>query len=329
MKTEYTFATAYAADSSHIYVACAADIYEPFARFTTLYRWDERKSEAAWTFKDVDECVRSVTALIPDEGEEWWLCALSENGQVYLNGNGRFSDEKIPGAGVFSEDSGGWGYVADLQQIGDHLYVCGYKGQVYKRVAPNQWLHLDHGLLQDPDTVMEKRIALSAINGPDENAIYAVGYRHADWLPPCAFFWEGRAWGELALPPVTERLTNIYVEDENRIWMCGSNGTLLLGNAKDGFKSLSTVDDNQLFLSLTKFQDRIYLGSNLGLFVYDPANHDGGILEVNTKLKPKLQDANVVDAVDGVLWSIGPKDIARFNGKKWTRVDHPDNPPIR
>jgi hypothetical protein len=44
---------------------------------------------------------------------------------------------------------------------------------------------------------------------------------------------------------------------------------------------------------------------------------------------PELQDAHVVDACDGVLWSIGEKDIARFDGKQWVRVDHPDNPPIR
>jgi hypothetical protein len=107
--------------------------------------------------------------------------------------------------------------------------------------------------------------------------------------------------------------------------MCGANGTLLLGNAVDGFKSLSSVDDNQLFLSVCKFQDKIYLGSNLGLFVYDPARHDAGIAKVQTGLSPELQDANIVDSVGEVLWSIGPKDIARFDGRQWERIHHPDN----
>ena len=43
---------------------------------------------------------------------------------------------------------------------------------------------------------------------------------------------------------------------------------------------------------------------------------------------PELQDANVVDSVEGVLWSIGPKHIARFDGQSWSRIHHPDNPPI-
>jgi hypothetical protein len=32
--------------------------------------------------------------------------------------------------------------------------------------------------------------------------------------------------------------------------------------------------------------------------------------------------------VDGVLWSIGPKDIARFDGQAWVRIHDPDNPRI-
>ena len=127
---------------------------------------------------------------------------------------------------------------------------------------------------------------------------------------------------------MAERIVNMYVESEQRIWMCGSNGTLLLGNAQEGFQSLSSVDDNQLFTSVCKFQDKIYLGSNLGLFVYDPAKAEAGIERVHTDLKPELQDANIVDSYDKVLWSIGPKDIARFDGHKWERIHDPDNPRI-
>lgn len=50
--------------------------------------------------------------------------------------------------------------------------------------------------------------------------------------------------------------------------------------------------------------------------------------KVVTDLHPDLQDANIVDSYDKVLWSIGPKDIARFDGKKWERIHHPDNPRI-
>jgi hypothetical protein len=328
MSAHVTFSTGLAFTDEFLVIAGSPDEHEPFTRFTRVFQY--QNNENAWTKDDEEFLVVSVAYFGPKSEAFDDYVVLSEDGDVIYVGDHDVILEKILGAGVNCDDWGGWGYVADIQQIGERLYVCGYKGQVYQRRGPNHWVHMDAGLLQDPDnTPMEKRIGLSAINGPHENAIYVAGYRHADWLPPCAFFWNGEAWRELELPPVAERLTNIYVENEARIWMCGSNGTLLLGNANDGFESLSTVEDNQLFLSLCMFQGKMYLGSNLGLFVYDPANHQEGILPVRTSLLPPLQDANVVDAVDDVLWSIGSKDIARFDGKKWTRIDHPDNPPIR
>ena len=69
--------------------------------------------------------------------------------------------------------------MADIQQIGEHLYACGYKGQVYKRLGAGDWRHVDGGLLQNPKTPQQNRIALSVINGPHESAIYAAGYQHA------------------------------------------------------------------------------------------------------------------------------------------------------
>ncbi len=37
----------------------------------------------------------------------------------------------------------------------------------------------------------------------------------------------------------------------------------------------------------------------------------------------------MLEAKHGILWSFGLKDLAWFGGKRWTWVDHPDNPPIR
>lgn len=331
MKTTWTFTNGYAVADNALYVACAADAYEDFARFTCLYQWDEElqkelKSSSPWLYKQVEWRTSSVTSLIPAAGDLWWLCALAEEGVVLFTGGG-YTTEKIPGAGVFSEDAEGWGYLSDLQQIGEHLYAAGYAGQVYKRLGPNQWVHVDDGILQ-PTGMRGGQYSVQVINGPHEDAIYVAGCTNAPYYPARASYWNGKTWTDLQLPESAERLTNIYVESEQRIWMCGANGTLLLGNAQDGFRNLSGVEDNQLFLSLCKFQEKIYLGSNLGLFVYDPADHAAGIRKVITDLTPDLQDANIVDSVDDILWSIGPKDIARFDGEHWERIHHPDNPPI-
>ena len=328
MSVEITFTTGFAMTDQSIYLAGAGDELEDFARFTRIVEYSEQVAPHWWRHdKDWRAC--SITYFGPKDEAFDDAVVLSEEGDLQYIGDHVPYAEKIPGAGVYSDDSAGWGYVADLQQIGERLYVCGYKGQIYQRRGPNDWVHMDEGLLQSPDTPMDERIALSVVNGHHENAIYSAGYRHSAGLPPCAFFFDGTTWRELDLPPVAERIINIYVESEARIWMCGSNGTVLLGNADEGFKSLSTVNDNQLFTSVCKYGDQIYLASNVGLFVYDPNNHKQGIKRVKTNLSPELQDANIVDCAGEVLWSIGPKDIAHFDGKTWTRIDHPDNPPIR
>lgn len=322
-----TFRTGMAFTDDVAILVGAADALDTFERFTRTFSYEADRDY--WSHFDDDFRVTSASYFGPEFENFDDYVVLSEEGHVRYVGQHAPITEKIPGAGIFSEGAVNWGYVADIQQIGEHLYVCGYRGQVYKRRGPNDWVHMDDGLLQPPGSPRAQNIALSAINGPDKNAIYAVGYRHADWLPPAAFFWNGERWRELELPKVAERLTNLYVESASRIWLCGANGTLLLGNADDGFTSLSTVKDNQIFLSLCKYRDVIFLGSNLGLYAYDPVNHAGGIRKVVTGLDPEIRDANVVDAVDRVLWSIGPKDIVRYDGEKWERVHHPDNPQIR
>jgi len=334
IKTNWTFLTACIIDDNEFYIAAVADHYNDLLfKQNDLLLWSPdlaviQGHKDPWAYKTVDWHTVAVTAFMPDYTDNWWLCALSDEGIVSFSGGGKFVKEKIPGAGVWSDDANNWGYLSDLRQIGDCLYACGYCGQVYKRFAPGNWQHIDGGLLQPPGTDMKDSIALSAINGPHENAIYTAGYLHADGLPPKAFFYNGQHWRELTLPDVAERITNIYVESESSIWMCGANGTLLRGNADEGFRSLSSIDDNQLFTGVCKFQEKIYLASNMGLFAHDPQAPEHGIVPVFTDLVPDLQDANVVGCWDKVLWSIGSKDIARFDGKTWQRIHFPDNPRI-
>lgn len=182
---------------------------------------------------------------------------------------------------------------------------------------------MDDGLLQSPN--VDSRLLLADIQAADESDIYICGgLPGAFGYEGCLYRWNGMAWILIELP-TSERLTSMYREAGGALWICGANGTLLQGDAVEGFVDVSTVHDNQLFYSLTKFNGMIYLASNLGLFMYDGTS----ITKVQTGLFPELQGVGSVDAIDGVLWSIGSKDIAKFDGHVWTRIDHPDNPRIR
>jgi hypothetical protein len=324
MKPIVSFRTARAMTFDYVCFSGAMDMLDAYAKYTRVITYDE-DDEHVWIFHEVDDIVTSISLFkSPADGLRSFVTLTQEGGVSFMDETEL--EEKIPGAGVFSEEAKGWGYMSSLKQIGDHLYACGGAGQVYKRQEPNQWQHMDQGILQAPD--VKERLLPDVIDGPHENAIYLAGAVSAEGLPPFVYFWNGQAWHSVKLPDVAERITAMHVQSAQRIWLCGANGTLLVGNAREGFQSLSTIDDNQLFTSITEFEGRMYLASNYGLFVYDPQKHWQGIQRVKTTLKPDLQDANIVDAVDGVLWSIGPKDIARFDGQAWVRIHDPDNPRI-
>lgn len=325
MNTEVTFTLGFAYAKDRLLIAGSPDEDEPYTPYTVWFTYFADDAKEPWAYTDTAWWAVEATKYVPKHGE-WALVGMSNEGHLHYTYDDHYVEEKIPGAGVFSEDAECWGYMSGLKQIGAHLYACGGAGQVYKRLDVNRWVHMDEGLLQRPD--VSERLLLSAIDGPHEKAIYTAGSLSAMGHPPKVFFWNGQTWREIALPQVAERINAIHIESESRIWLCGANGTLLVGNERDGFKSLSRVEDNQLFYSICLYRGIAVMGSNMGLFFYDPKHPEQGIRELLTGLTPELQDANKVSAVDDVLWSIGNKDIARFDGNTWTRIHHPDNKPI-
>lgn len=288
-----------------------------------------------WVWNDYDWLVVSVESHGPTR------CILSREGQVNLYGPGGKPDHtyQIPEAGVFVETANDLGYVNRIRAVGDALLVCGQSRQVYrfewdgKNLATGQWVDMAGSMRQSPmseppddadeeafDAWLDANDAIdfADINGPTPDDLYAVGDE--------TWHWDGKTWHQLELP-TDEPLAAIKVISTDEIALVGHNGTLLWGNARDGFKDLSSVDDNQNFTSVEWFEGRLFLASNLGLFTYDPSTRR--IARYATGLKPELQDAHQLEAKDGVLWSFGFKDLAYFDGKTWTRVDHPDNPAIR
>ena len=246
--------------------------------------------------------------------------ALDEDGTVFFIAEGR--DEFIPDAGVWSERSAGYGYVQCIRQIGQHLYVCGAGGQVYQRRAQAEWVHLDNGLLR-PDLNASPDIFLASIHGPHEHALYVAGCLMENNFPPFLAYFNGQRWRQLPLPANAERLTDIYVESAERIWLCGANGTLLLGNVDQGFVNVSRDTDNQLFYNIARHQGRLYLSSNLGLFTYDPARPSQGIAPVHTGLEPELEEVVSVGCDQQVLWVLAARDLLRFDGQHWERMECP------
>ena len=158
------------------------------------------------------------------------------------------------------------------------------------------------------------------INGPDESTIYICG---KDGLLAARTDQDGFR----RLPELTEqRLLDIVVLDEERILVCGE-GILLIGNHRDGFRQAANVSHELTFRRMATFGDKVYLaapgadGIRGGLYSYDGKS----LSEVETGLPREIGGLSSLSATDEMLLVVGHKEIVRFDGKTWDRIDYPGN----
>jgi hypothetical protein len=304
-------------DLAYLFASCDDEPDEDITR--QCYFEPSKREWGAW-----DDTKAIVTSIIRvHEAENYDMYWLTEEGQVGRTGDDEYLlYERIKGSGVHNETAINLGYLNRLRYLHGTLFAIGNSGQVYRRLGVDQWEHMDVGLLQSPitaDRPSREMIDLNDIGGPAANDLYACGDYRNLW------HWNGTIWTQIELADYISHLQEICVVSADEIYVCGYNGCLLKGNVRDGFKDVSAHDVNVAFLSVHRFNDQLFLASAEGLHIYD-----GKTIKVYaTRLKPELQDAHQLDSADGVLWSFGYKDLAYFDGKTWTRVDHPDNPPIR
>jgi hypothetical protein len=229
--------------------------------------------------------------------------SLSTRGDVHLGARGVTPrEEKI-------QDVESLGAVSQIRQIGEHLYVCGMQGQVYRR-DESGWVHVDNGILDRK--IATGALHLNSIDGASERDIYVAGFGGR------ILHFDGKRWTELVSP------TNVHLErvrcvSESEVYFCGNKGTFI--KLANGTFTDHSIDIEDHFWGLTSFEDKVYLATLKGLYVFDGTR----VRPVDTKLKPPI-DGYRLDARDGQLWSFGVDDLAWFDGKKWHRLKHPDNP---
>lgn len=344
----YRRARAGAGPSLYVAASFLADLREQDAYHPRTRLMQYSRPDRTWLSHDLPQ---HVTALCPTTlpGQSFEvLTSLSAEGEVFFKDSAAGHTEQIAEAGVFNNQPRHRGRMWDLARVGNTLYACGGGGQLYRRDAPDQWRWLDPGLvpmdaapfLEAGDAVGNDIEALLAIDmspvtddnarksfhnlgGPSEQAIYVTGYDGN------TLFWDGTRSHWIEGFPKTH-LSAVLPEDDRDVWICGQNGTLLFGNYHDGFQNRSR-DRNLSFNAMARFNGTLYVtanggyGSPVGLYAFDGTT----LARVETGLSPEIDDVSMVTAGAGMLWVLGAGDIVCFDGQRWERVDHPDNPPVR
>jgi hypothetical protein len=312
-------------ERDYVYVAAKPDVFEDEEEFTRLFFYDAQDGEAPWGHHDLPDwtvvslCVAEKTGFAPRA-----YAALSRHGEVEFTWPDGSEVEIIEGAGLKVTRPPVYGYVNAIRQIGDHLYVCGSGGQVYRRDSSG-WRHIaDELKTPAPQPSLETGVALDElgvhdfadIDGYSSNDIYVAGGSGE------IYHFDGKNWTRSKVE-TTELLNAIHCAENGEVWVCGFNGTILKGNQKSGFKDVSHYDDNMIFSSVRVFEGKTYLAASEGLFVFNEKT--GRVENVTAGSLGAVDNANVLDSRDGALWSFGYKDIFAFDGNVWQKVDHPDN----
>lgn len=121
-------------------------------------------------------------------------------------------------------------------------------------------------------------------------------------------------------------LTGILMADEDSVWVCGREGVLLHGSFARGFTPVILRKQLNLFHMITPYRGKFVVPSSVrpgGLFEVDPGSSE---LRRFSPALPTLRGDSIFYAksVSDVLWVVGQKDIFRFDGNGWERIEHPD-----
>ena len=144
----------------------------------------------------------------------------------------------------------------------------------------------------------------------------------------CCYYWDGNEFIDC---DVDEHFPQgIFIESPDQVWMGGSKGHVLGGNAGEGFEEFELTDVEDEIYSVTKLKDKIICAGDYGLYQYTPnADAFQGIAK---RLKPRVNKRQAdglsplkVQTVDDVMFYFD-RDLGIYiwdGDKTWTNIPIP------
>ena len=299
-KVPVTFLNGFSGRKGVIGLVAFPDMLSNDSTFCRFFTYVEGK----WGRADFDFDAKSVTYMIDQRNSGWSWLILSKNGEVAEASANGIDTQQIPGAGLNWEDA--YGYVETIKNIADELYVCGYGRQVYKRVN-DDWISISDQILTH-----DKATGFFDMDGLDGNRIYAVGWQGE------IYFYNGSEWLKDD-SPTDSHLSTVCCLEDGTVWIAGNEGVVLRGSFNQ-WAEIRSDDFSDHWYGMAAFQGKIYLAASQSLAVVDGEE----IVPVDVGLE-KATTTNRLFAKEGLLWSVGEKDILVFDGETWREILHPDN----
>jgi hypothetical protein len=228
--------------------------------------------------------------------------ALGTDGSVSGAGGGTKVSESIANCGV---DPRKRGPLREIRGIAKgRAYAVGTCRQAYVRDGEDEWRCIDESA-QIGDTPITDT-SFESIDGFSEQEIYTVGWEGEIWKYDGSVFSKQKSPTELAL-------YKIRCAPDGFVYACGQLGTLLRGR-HDQWEIINHESTREDLWGMEFFDGQLYVSSTHLVYLLE-----------NGKLNPVDFGDDLprtcyhLSAADGIMWSVGAKDVMEFDGSDWVR----------
>lgn len=269
------------------------DIYHAY-----VLRWQA----GTWASWSIDHRIYALGVYDTQKGRT--TMAMAPDGQVQIGDVDGFRWEAVDPDGDTPTERRP---LTCMRRIAQSIWSVGMSRMAYRRdVASGPWERIDAGL-RVPRSSPEVT-GLLAVDGFAENDIYAVGFHGQVW------HFDGQ-W-----QPV-QSLTNLKLEcvrcaPDGKVYIAGSRGVLLRG--RDATWEIVPQDlTEDTFWSMEHAFGKLWLSTANGyLFTLEGDELVQIDLGVGKAVTTRTLHFN-----DGLLLSIGGRDLCVFDGQAWSRLD--------
>ncbi len=291
-----SFIDALITDKGVIYVTTNYDeLIKDEVPFTEISRQFPDKTNV---WENYGEVRWDAAAICFSTNPERDLITISVTGLAYISKPDSPYQEVIASA---SAQASSIGLIRSARTISGKTYACGMRGQVWKREGRDHWVFMTEEL--------PRKNGFESLDGFNENEIYAAGWEGEIWQ------FDGERWTQ------HDSGTNVILVDiicagDGQVYAVGRGGMLVRGRgaAWEAIKLDIPVD----LWSLAWFKGELYACSTRDIFKWNGETFLPMQIEGD---RPKTLQYLNVSTHGEELCVVGPKDLFRFDGTTWTRID--------
>ncbi|MDP5240089.1 hypothetical protein Q9Q94_11140 [Uliginosibacterium sp. 31-16] len=227
-----------------------------------------------------------------------FFAIVGATGSAYTTNGEEPNEAKIKEGSDYASEIG---LLRGIRNIGGSLYACGMHGQIWKLGAGNNWSFMTKSL--------PRKNGFESLDGFNENEIYAAGWEGEIWQ------FDGQRWIQ------HDSGTNVILVDiicagDGQVYAVGRGGMLVHGRGA-AWETIKLNLSVELW-SLAWFKGELYACSTRDIFKWDGETFVP--MKIEGDRPNTLQYLNVSTHGEE-LCVVGPKDLFRFDGTTWTRID--------